>query len=234
MHKYLLILAMLLSAAVLPAHGEETAPTEGQPAPMFNPFDPLSWFGIPGAVNPYDPSTTTSSARSGAAVKNWHDPAAWIAAGKSPMMLNLAQPSGWAAFIDPRSHTGVHTALMNPATYAQFMQPNFWMQFMYPQNWMAWMNPASYTTFFDPATYLGWMNPAAYVHFMHPAMYLQPMNPMNYMPFLNPATYLSWMNPSAYVMPGAEGASTGFAWPYPSGGDQSGAQVQAESAEEGQ
>ncbi len=207
------MLALILAGPQ--AQGQESQKSEGASAPVFNPFDPSAWMG---GGQPHSP------------VQNWYDPSAWMAAGMSPMNLNLAHPEGWAAFVNPYSHTGVHTALMNPATYAQFMQPHFWMQFASPNNWFAWMNPASYSTFLNPATYMGWLNPAAYVHMMNPAMYMQPANPANYMPFLNPATYMSWLNPAAYAIPGTTSGNTGFN-PFDPGGWGQYGQPQAENAQ---
>ncbi len=167
-------------------------------------------------------SLTTASAAEGEAAQttqaptqafNPFDPASWghMAPG-STMRFNFAHPSGWAVFIDPKTHPAAHHALMNPATYAQFMQPQFWMQFANPNNWMAWMNPASYATFFNPATYMGWMRPEPYMHFINPGMYMQMMNPGAYAAFMNPATYMQWMNPAAYAIPGMGGNMATFNW----------------------
>ncbi|MDH3279585.1 MAG: hypothetical protein OEQ18_00455 [Gammaproteobacteria bacterium] len=195
--KTLMPIVAVLGVAVPHAYAQQPQQPESASAAVSNPVDPAIWAAAPPP---------------GAPVQNWSDPMAWMAAGKSTMPLNLAHPAGWAAFINPYTHTGVHTALMNPATYAQFMQPQFWMQFVDPNNLFAWFNPASYATFLNPATYTGWMNPAAYMHVMHPAIYMQPMNPGNYMPFINPATYLGWMNPAAYTMPGASTGGVAPNW----------------------
>ncbi len=215
MLKTMLMPVVLWLGLALPyANAQEPAQSEDPPAPALNPFDPSTWVqgGQAGTANPFDPAAWFATAPAGAPVQNWADPTAWMAAGHATMPLNLAHPAGWAAFINPYTHTGVHTALMNPATYAQFMQPQYWMQFMDANNWLAWFNPASYTTFMNPATYMGWMNPAAYAHVMHPAMYMQPMNPANYMPFFNPMTYLSWMNPGAYTIPGGSAGAAVPNW----------------------
>ena len=209
MSKTLVAISVLVLSLALPhAHAEEQQQSQGAAAPVFNPFDLSTWTGIGQPQAPFP---------------NWYDPSAWMAAGRSPMALNLAHPAGWAEMINPYTHTGVHTAMMNPATYAQFMQPQFWMQFMNPNNWLAWMNPASYATFLNPMTYLGWLNPAAYTHVMHPGMYMQLLNLNNYMPFLNPTTYLSWLNPAAYGL-----SRNGVNWLDPSTWDQA-AQPPAEA-----
>ena len=111
--------------------------------------------------------------------------------------LNLAQPSGWAAFINPSTPA----AMMNPAAYAQFMGPQFYSQFMNPNNWSAWMNPTAYAQFMQPNQYMQWMNPAAYAPFMNPGTYMQWTQPINYAAFMNPLTYFQWMNPAALTVP---------------------------------
>ena len=149
------------------------------------------------------------------------------------MQFNPAHPSGWAMFVDPRTHQQTHTAFMNPAQYAQFMSPQFMMQFADPNNMMAWMNPAAYATFMNPATYMYWMNPGSYAHMMNPALYMQSMNPTAYNAYMNPNTYMQWMNPGAYAMPAAATTSAApFNFFDPNAWTQSMAQVAPQTAQQ--
>lgn len=182
-----LIVSLFVAAGLVAATAVSTAAEEGAAAPqqsMPNWFDPSTWAaGFPTDV-------TANQAQPG-----------------QTLAFNPAHPSGWAMFIDPKTHEQAHMAFMNPAQYAQFMSPQFYMQFADPNNMMAWMNPAAYATFMNPATYMYWMNPGAYMHMMNPAFYMQPMNPAAYNAYMNPNTYMQWMNPAAYAIPAT--ASTG-------------------------
>ncbi len=129
------------------------------------------------------------------------DSSTWMKHHGGKMRLNLAHPSTWLVFLDPKTHTIGHLAFTNPANYAQFAQPRFWMQFANPNNWMAWINPGSYAIMFDPATYTGWMRPEPWMHFIDPGMYTQLMNPSAYASFMNPGLYMKWVSPSAYALP---------------------------------
>ena len=52
---------------------------------------------------------------------NFADPSTWMKPNSARMPLNLAHPATWMMFADPKAHTTIHTAFMNPANYSQFM-----------------------------------------------------------------------------------------------------------------
>ena len=113
---------------------------------------------------------------------------------------NVADPDFWMKWADPKSHTKMHMAFSNPATYGQMMNPSFYMAMMNPATWMKWMNPASYATVMNPATYAYWMQPGAYMHAMNPANYMQAMDPKAYTKMMSDAKVEQWMNPAAYTV----------------------------------
>lgn len=140
--------------------------------------------------------------------KTWYDAGAHAKPGHT-VEVNPADPDFWMKFAGPKTHTGMHMAFTNPATYGQMMNPNFYMQMMNPATWMKWMNPASYKTVMDPATMAYWMQPGAYMHAMNPAGYMQAMNPEAYTKMMAGAKPETWMNLSSYTpAKGAKGAET--------------------------
>ena len=134
-----------------------------------------------------------------AVTPNFFDPNYWLnsftgtpAPMPTALTFNAAHPADWMKWVDPKSHTKMHMAFMNPATYAQFVQPQFYMEFMKPQNMAAWMDFNQYQVMMDPQTMYYWMNPGSYMHMIDPNMYTAAMNPANYMVYMNPATYAGW------------------------------------------
>ena len=132
-------------------------------------------------------------------VPNFFDPNYWLnsftgtpAPMPTALTFNAAHPADWMKWIDPKSHTKMHMAFMNPAMYAQFMQPQFYMEFAKPENMAAWMDFNQYQPMMDPQTTYHWMNPGSYMHMIDPNMYTAAMNPANYMVYMNPATYAGW------------------------------------------
>ena len=134
-----------------------------------------------------------------AVAPNFFDPNYWInsftgtpAPMTTRLTFNAAHPADWMKWVDPKGHTQMHMAFMNPAMYAQFMQPQFYMEFTKPENMAAWMDFNQYQVMMDPQTMNYWMNPGSYMHMMDPNMYTPAMNPANYMVYMNPATYAGW------------------------------------------
>lgn len=129
--------------------------------------DYSSWFGNPGAVNPFATA-----------------PANPFAAPQANAFTGMMAPMGMMGGTNPM------VTMVNPANW---MNPHAYAQFANPMAYMAMMNPFSYMAFMNPMTYLPMMNPNAYLQMMNPALGLAGVNPIGNIAAIDPNTYVQFL-----------------------------------------
>ena len=130
----------------------------------------------------------------------WHDAAGDVPNGHIEA-FNPADPESWMKFVDPKTHSKLHTTFTNPAGYAQFLNPGMYMQMMNPAVWMKWMNPNSYKVAMSGETMAYWMQPGAYMHVAKVDRFMQMTQPEN---------YTKLMDTASKTMNNAAGQASGF------------------------
>ncbi len=85
--------------------------------------------------------------------------------------VNPMDPTFWMSFIDPKTHSTMHHAFTNPATYAQFTEVKTYTNMMDFDAVKKWVQPGTYAVLIDPQTYAYWMQPGAYTHIVKPSNY---------------------------------------------------------------
>ena len=124
-------------------------------------------------VNPLDAST-------------WYD-AAESEMHTADVKINFADPDFWMQLPSPEAHTQVHTAILNPETWAQFVKPETYVAMADPKVLVKWFKPSTYSVMIDPQTYAYRMQPGAFLHLIDVDSYAQLMNPTAYMTIMSAA-----------------------------------------------
>ncbi|MEE9389244.1 MAG: hypothetical protein V3U96_11605 [Paracoccaceae bacterium] len=96
------------------------------------------------------------------------------------IVINFADPDFWMSFPDPDKHSFVHTAMSDPASWAQMMTPETYINMMNVETWAKWLDTDSYEVLLDPQTYAYWAQPGAYGHLVELEFYTERFNPLAY------------------------------------------------------
>jgi len=99
---------------------------------------------------------------------------------KERIDINPMDPDFWMQIPSPELHSRIHTALLNPANWAQFAKPATYVKMADTDVLIKWFQPSTYAVLVDPQTYIYRMQPGAYVHELELRTYMQLFNPSAY------------------------------------------------------
>ena len=120
----------------------------------------------------------------GVRIGNPFDAASWwdgsTAEADATLAINFTDPDFWIGFADPSSHTFIHTAMSDPATWAQMMKPETYINMMNVETWAKWLDTDTYDVLLDPQTFAYWAQPGAYGHLLDVEFYTERFNPLAY------------------------------------------------------
>jgi len=89
------------------------------------------------------------------------------------MAFNFGDPEFWMSIPNPKTHSGMHGAMTNPANWAQFFKRESYANMLNREVLGKWLEKDSYAVLLDPQTYAYWMQPGAYQHLINKYHYMQ-------------------------------------------------------------
>lgn len=120
----------------------------------------------------------------GVRIANPFDSATWWEGAKhqdgESIEMNFVDPDFWMAIPDPKTHSVMHGAFTNPATYGQFMKLDLYKKMVDTDVLKKWIEAETYDVLLDPQTYAYWMQPGAYQHLLNFEHYAQIVKPEAY------------------------------------------------------
>jgi len=130
--------------------------------------------------------------------KTWYEAAdEAVLDASEPVAINPTDPDFWMSLVDPKTHSVMHRAFLNPRSWAQFAKVETYSNMMDPQVWVKWAKPETYAVLVDPQTYTYRMQPGAFMHTFDAHSYAQLANPSAYLEILT--TAMDTLNVTALV-----------------------------------
>ena len=91
--------------------------------------------------------------------------------------INFADPEFWMSIPNPESHSNMHGAFTNPATWGQMLEVETYTNMMDRDVWAKWLDTSNYDVLRDPQTYAYFMQPGAFQHLLNVEHYTQLATP---------------------------------------------------------